>query len=75
MTQFISHGATEMGAVKPRTNWGNVGAGAAAGFFLPSFLGMGSGGAASTPMGGIVSMLPLILLAGGGLYAFQMLKK
>jgi len=60
---------------KPKTNWGNVGAGAAAGFFLPGLFGMSSGGAASTPIGGIVSLLPILLLAGGALYAVQFIKK
>ena len=53
-----------------------MGAGAAAGFFLPSFLGFGGGGGgASSPIGEVMSLLPLLLIAGGGLYAYSVLKK
>ena len=59
------------------------GIGAAAGFFLPSLLGggsiLGSGGANATPAGSAISstisLLPYLLLAGGALYAVQVLKK
>ena len=73
--------STEMAGVRPRpgtgggTNWGHVGAGAAAGFLLPGFLGFGGGGAAATPVGELVSLLPLVLLGGGALYAFSILRK
>jgi len=60
-----------------RYSGSNVGsaaaAGAAAGFFLPSFLG-GGGGANATPLGALVSYLPILALGGGALYALKMLK-
>jgi len=77
---------TEMAAIRPRpgagagaaaggTNWAHVGGGAAAGFLLPNLLGFGGGGAAATPVGELVSILPLVLLGGGALYAFSIFKK
>ena len=68
----------EMPSIKPpakKVSWSNVGAGAAAGFLLPSFLGIGGGGAAATPVGELISYLPLVLLGGGALYAYSVLKK
>jgi hypothetical protein len=57
--------------------------GAAAGFLLPGLLGggglFGGGGVNATPAGSsvqdIMSLLPLLLLGGGALYAVSVFKK
>jgi hypothetical protein len=54
-------------------NWSHVGAGAAAGFVLPNLFGFGGGGA--SPVGQVMSLLPLLIIGGGGLYAYSVLKK
>lgn len=66
-----------MAGVKPprKTNWGNVGAGAAAGLVLPNVLGLFGGGGGSGGVGEVISLLPLLLLGGGALYAFQVFKQ
>jgi hypothetical protein len=61
---------------KPKTNWGNVGAGAAAGFLLPNVFGMfGGGGGGGGGVGEVISLLPILLLGGGALYAVSVFKK
>jgi len=53
-----------------------AGAGALAGFFLPTVFGMsGGGGSASTPLGELVSLLPLLLVGGAAVYVLQVLRK
>jgi hypothetical protein len=67
----------KMAGVKPppRTNWGNVGAGAAAGLFAPSILGLFGGVGGGGGVADIISLLPLLLLGGGALYAVSVLKQ
>jgi hypothetical protein len=63
---------------KPKTNWGNVGVGAAAGLALPSVFGLfggGGGGGGGGGVGDVISLLPLLLLGGGALYAIQVFKQ
>jgi len=62
--------------------YGGFGGGAAAGFlgatFLPNIVGGLFGGGGSGSAGGVsevISLLPLMLIGGGALYAYQTLKK
>jgi hypothetical protein len=57
-----------------RFSGSNAAAGAAAGFILPSFFG-GGGGANATPLGALISYLPILALGGGALYAVKVLKE
>jgi hypothetical protein len=51
---------------------GKAGAlGALGGFFVPNMLGFGGGGAAATPAGGTLSILPWVLVAGGAFFVYQ----
>ena len=74
---YFSAPGREMAGLKPKTNWGNVGAGAAAGLMLPSVFGMfgGGGGGGGGGIGEVISLLPLLLLGGGALYAVQVFKQ
>ena len=77
MLVFIFSALTrKMAGLKPppRTDWSSVGVGAAAGLFAPSILGIFGGGGAGG-VGDIISLLPLLLLGGGALYAVSVLKQ
>ena len=60
-------------------NYGSLGAGAAAGFLLPNLFGGlfggGGGGGGGGGVGEVISLLPLLLLGGGALYAVQVFKQ
>jgi hypothetical protein len=64
-----------MAGLKKKTNWGNVGAGAVAGLALPSVFGIFGGGGGGGGVSEVFSLLPILLLGGGALYAVSVFKQ